>query len=405
MGKMTVRDIDLKNKKVIIRADFNVPLEGDKITDDIRIRAALPTIKYVLESGAAKVILMSHLGRPSGKGFEAAFSLAPVAKRLGELLGQPVKLLNDCVGDTVKAGVLGASEKVILLENLRFHKAEEKNDPAFAKELASLADIYVNDAFGTAHRAHASTAGIAAYLPAVSGFLIEKELQYLGQAVNNPERPFVVILGGAKVSDKILLIENLLKKADAILIGGGMAYTFLKSQGINIGDSKLEKDKIGLAGELLEKAKKAGVRIELSQDFVIVPNFESNDAKISDVIPDGFQALDIGPKTRARFKEILSTARTVVWNGPLGVFERDAFEVGTKDIAVYLAGLTGKGVKTIIGGGDSAAAVSKFGLDDKMTHISTGGGASLEFLEGKELPGVVALNDKKSSGGCGCGCR
>ncbi len=404
MNKMTVRDIELKNKRVVIRVDFNVPLDGEKITDDIRIRAAVPTIKYVVDHGAAKVVLMSHLGRPAGMGFEKEFSLAPAAKRLSELLGQPVKLLGDCVGDAVKAGIDVAAEKVVLLENLRFHKEEERNDPAFAKELASLADIYVNDAFGTAHRAHASTAGVAAYLPAVSGFLIEKELQYLGLAVNNPERPFVVILGGKKVSDKILLIENLLKKANTILIGGGMAYTFLKARGINIGNSKLEKDKIDLAKELLEKAKKAGVLIEMTEDFVIVPNFDSNDAKISDVIPDGFESLDVGPKTRAKFKAILNNAKTVVWNGPLGVFERDAFANGTKEIAFHLAGLKDKGVKTIIGGGDSSAAVLKFGLDNKMTHISTGGGASLEYLEGKELPGIIALNEKKSSG-CGCGCR
>ncbi|MFH0754692.1 MAG: phosphoglycerate kinase [Candidatus Omnitrophota bacterium] len=404
MNKMTVRDIDLKNKKVIIRVDFNVPLDGEKITDDIRIRSAVPTIKYVLERGAAKVILMSHLGRPAGTGFEKEFSLAPAALRLSELLGQPVKLMGDCVGAAVKAGIASLAEKVLLLENLRFHKEEEKNNPDFAKELASLAEIYVNDAFGTAHRAHASTAGVAAYLPAVSGFLIEKELQYLGMAVNNPERPFVVILGGKKVSDKILLIENLLKKANTILIGGGMAYTFLKARGINIGNSKLEKDKIDLARELLEKAKKAGVLIEMTEDFVIVPNFDSNDAKISDVIPDGFESLDVGPKTRAKFKAILNTAKTVVWNGPLGVFERDAFANGTKEIAFHLAGLKDKGVKTIIGGGDSSAAVLKFGLDDKMTHISTGGGASLEYLEGKDLPGITALNDKKSSH-CGCGCR
>ncbi|MEI6437743.1 MAG: phosphoglycerate kinase [Candidatus Omnitrophota bacterium] len=404
MNKQTVRDVSLKGKKVIIRVDFNVPLEGETITDDIRIRSAVPTIKYVIDNGASKVILMSHLGRPKGAGFEKEFSLAPAAKCLAGLLGQPVKLLPDCVGPEVKAAVAASSEKIVLLENLRFHKAEEKNDPAFAKELASLADIYVNDAFGTAHRAHASTAGIAAYLPAVSGFLIEKELQYLGLAVNNPDRPFVVILGGAKVSDKILLIENLLKKANTIIIGGGMAYTFLKAQGINIGNSKLEKDKIDLARTLLEKAKAVGVRIELTEDFVIVPSFDSNDGKISDVIPDGFESLDIGPKTRAKFKMVLDSAKTIVWNGPLGVFERDAFANGTKEIAFHLASLTAKGVKTIIGGGDSAAAVLKFGLDDKMTHISTGGGASLEYLEGKELPGITALNDKKAESGCGCNC-
>jgi 3-phosphoglycerate kinase len=404
MNKQTVRDIALKGKRVIIRADFNVPLDGDKITDDIRIRSAVPTIKYALDNGASKVILMSHLGRPKGAGFEKEFSLAPAAKRLAEILGLPVKLMPDCVGEAVKSGVAGAAETVVLLENLRFHKAEEKNDPAFAKELAGLADVYVNDAFGTAHRAHASTAGIAAYLPAVSGFLIEKELQYLGLAVNNPERPFVVILGGAKVSDKIMLIESLLKKANTIIIGGGMAYTFLKSQGVNIGNSKLEKDKIALAAELLLKAKDAGVQISITEDFVIVPNFDAAEGKISDTIPDGMESLDIGPKTRAKFKKILDGAKTVVWNGPLGVFERDAFANGTKEIAFHLAGLTAKGVKTIIGGGDSAAAVLKFGLDDKMTHISTGGGASLEYLEGKELPGITALNDKKSKSGCGCNC-
>ncbi|MBF0594476.1 MAG: phosphoglycerate kinase [Candidatus Omnitrophica bacterium] len=404
MNKQTVRDVNLKDKKVIVRVDFNVPLDGATITDDIRIRSAVPTIKYIIDAGASKIILMSHLGRPKGVGFEKEFSLAPAAKRLAELLGQPVKLMADCVGPEVKTGIASSTEKVILLENLRFHKEEEKNDLSFAKDLASLADIYVNDAFGTAHRAHASTAGIAAYLPAVSGFLIEKELKYLGAAINNPERPFVVILGGAKVSDKILLIESLLKKANTIIIGGGMAYTFLKAQGISIGNSKLEKDKIDLAKGLLEKAKAVGVRIELTEDFVIVPSFDSNDGKIVDVIPDGFESLDIGPKTRAKFKKVLETARTVVWNGPLGVFERDAFANGTKEIAQYLAALTDQGVKTIIGGGDSAAAVAKFGLEDKMTHISTGGGASLEYLEGKELPGITALNDKKAASGCGCSC-
>lgn len=406
MNKMTVRDVDLKNKKVIIRVDFNVPLDGERITDDIRIRSAVPTIKYVLDHGASRVILMSHLGRPKGTGFEKDFSLAPVARHLVELLGQPVLLTKDCVGAEVKAELAAAKERVILLENLRFHKAEEKNDPAFAQELASLADIYVNDAFGTAHRAHASTAGVAAYLPAVSGFLIEKELQYLGKAINAPERPLVVVLGGAKVSDKIMLIDHLLTKADTIIIGGGMAYTFLKARGINIGNSKLEKDKVQLAKELMDKARTAGVKIEMTQDFVIVPSFDSNDGKISDSIPDGFESLDIGPKTRARFKEILASAKTVVWNGPLGVFERDAFVEGTREIAFFLASLTEKGVKTIIGGGDSAAAVSKFGLDDKMTHISTGGGASLEYLEGRQLPGLMALNDRpKTSCGCGCGCH
>jgi len=394
MQKMTVRDIDIKAKKVIIRLDFNVPLdESFHITDDRRITAAMPTIQYVLSNGASKVILMSHLGRPKGAGFEAAFSLAPVAKRLQELLKEKVLFLNDCIGPAVKEAIAKSSERVVLLENLRFYKAEEKNDPAFAKELASLADIYVNDAFGTAHRAHASTAGITAYLPSVAGFLIEKELQYLGNAINNPKRPLVIILGGAKVSDKIELIKNLIPKANSIIIGGGMAYTFLKAQGINVGNSKLEKDKVDTARELMEQAKKAGVEMALTTDFVITQSFTSDECKISDVIPDGWEALDIGPKTTQHYKDILSKAKTVVWNGPLGVFERDAYAKGTRAIADFLASL--KDVTVIVGGGDSAAAVAKFGLEDKMTHISTGGGASLEFLEGKSLPGIAALNDKK----------
>ncbi len=392
MNKKTIKDIAVKGKKVIIRVDFNVPLdESFHITDDRRITAALPTIQYALAQGAAKVILMSHLGRPKGDGFEASFSLKPVAFRLKELLKEGVLLLNDCIGAGVKDAITNSAERVVLLENLRFHKAEEKNDPAFAKELASLADIYVNDAFGTAHRAHASTAGITAYLPSVAGFLIEKELQYLGNAINNPKRPLVVILGGAKVSDKIELIKNLIPKANAIIIGGGMAYTFLKAQGINVGNSKLEKDKVDLAKNLIEEAKKAGVELALTTDFVITQSFTSDDCKISDVIPDGWESLDIGPKTRDRYNAILSKAKTVVWNGPLGVFERDAYAKGTRSIADHLASL--KDVTVIIGGGDSAAAVAKFGLEDKMTHISTGGGASLEFLEGKTLPGIAALNN------------
>jgi len=394
MQKMTVRDINIKGKRVIIRLDFNVPLDGSfHITDDRRITAALPTIQYALSNGASKVILMSHLGRPKGTGFEKEFSLLPVAKRLQELLKEKVLLLNDCVGPAVKESIAKSSDRVILLENLRFHKAEEKNDPAFAKELASLADVYIDDAFGTAHRAHASTVGITAYLPSVAGFLIEKELRFLGNAINDPQRPLVIILGGAKVSDKIELIKNLIPKADSIIIGGGMAYTFLKAQGINVGNSKLEKDKVDMACSLMEQAKKAGVEFALTTDFVITQSFSSDDCKISDVIPDGWESLDIGPKTIERYKAILSQAKTVVWNGPLGVFERDAYAKGTRAIADYLASL--KDVTVIIGGGDSAAAVAKFGLEDKMTHISTGGGASLEFLEGKELPGIAALNDKK----------
>jgi len=394
MQKMTVRDIDIKGKKVIIRVDFNVPLDGAfNITDDRRITAALPTIQYALGNGASKVILMSHLGRPKGSGFEKEFSLLAVSKRLQELLKEKVLLLDDCVGPAVKEAIAKSSERVVLLENLRFHKAEEKNDPAFAKELASLADIYINDAFGTAHRAHASTAGITAYLPSVAGFLIEKELRYLGNAINDPKRPLVVILGGAKVSDKIELIKNLIPKANSIIIGGGMAFTFLKARGTSIGNSKLEKDKVDLARDLMEQAKKAGVEFALTSDFVITQSFTSDECKISDVIPDGWESLDIGPKTIKRNEAILSKAKTVVWNGPLGVFERDAYAKGTRAIADYLASL--KDVTVIIGGGDSAAAVAKFGLEDKMTHISTGGGASLEFLEGKELPGIAALNDKK----------
>lgn len=393
MNKKTVKDIDLKGKKVIIRVDFNVPLDQKgTITDDRRITAALPTIHHCINNGASKVILMSHLGRPKGAGFEAEFSLKPVAAHLEKVLKDKITFLNDCIGQSVKDGIAKSDTQVILLENLRFHKAEEKNDPAFAKELASLADVYVNDAFGTAHRAHASTAGITAYLPSVAGFLIEKELEYLGNAINNPKRPLVVILGGAKVSDKIELIKNLIPKANTIIIGGGMAYTFLKAQGINIGNSKLEKDKIDTAKELLEQAKKAGVELALTTDFVITQSFTSDDCKITDTIPDGWESLDIGPKTRQRYKAILSKAKTVVWNGPLGVFERAAYEKGTREIADYLAAL--KDVTVIIGGGDSAAAVAKFGLEDKMTHISTGGGASLEFLEGKNLPGITALNSK-----------
>ncbi|MBL8013850.1 MAG: phosphoglycerate kinase [Candidatus Omnitrophica bacterium] len=393
MNKKTISDIDVRNKIVIIRADFNVPLdEAKNITDDRRIVGSIPTIEYVLKNGASKVILMSHLGRPKGTGYEEDFSLKPVAKALKTFLKQDVLMLQDCVGSQVKEQITKSNEKVILLENLRFHKEEEKNDSAFAKELASLANIYVNDAFGTAHRAHASTAGITQYLPSVAGFLIEKELKYLGEAVSNPKRPLTVILGGAKVSDKILLIKNLLTKANCIVIGGGMAYTFLKAQGIKIGNSKLEADKVDTARELLAEAKAKGVEIALTSDFVIAPNFQSDEAKVVDSIPDGWESLDIGPKTRKAYKDILAKAKTIVWNGPLGVFERDAYAKGTREIAEFLAGL--KDAVVIVGGGDSAAAVAKFNLEDKMTHISTGGGASLEFLEGKELPGIAALNNK-----------
>lgn len=392
MNKQTVKDVELNAKNVIMRADFNVPLDDSQnITDDRRIQAALPTIKYILENNPAKLILMSHMGRPKGAVVDS-LSLKPVAKRLAELLGEGVLQASDSVGEKVKSEIANASERIVLLENLRFHKAETANEESFAKDLASLADVYINDAFGTAHRAHASTEGIAKHLPAAAGFLLEKELNYLGKAVANPERPFVVILGGAKVSDKILLIENLIEKADSILVGGGMAYTFLKGQGINIGKSLLEEDKVDTAIQLLEKAKAKGCHIELTTDFVITEDFgKPETAKESEEIPDEWESIDIGPKTRVKFKEILSKAKTIVWNGPVGVFEVEQYANGTRDIAEYLATLD---ATTIVGGGDSAAAAGKFGVDDKMTHISTGGGASLEFLEGKELPGVAALKDK-----------
>lgn len=395
MNKLSIKDVDLRGKRVIIRVDFNVPLDENlNITDDRRIREALPTIQLALKNGAAKIILMSHLGRPQDQVVES-LRLKPIAKKLETLIGQKVLRLDDCIGKEVQEKVKNSAERIILLENLRFHKEEEANDPRFAKELASLADIYVNDAFGTAHRAHASTAGITKYLPSVAGLLLAKEINYLGQALENPQRPFVVILGGAKVSDKIGVIDNLLTKADAIIIGGGMAYTFLKAQGKGVGTSRFEADKIDIARGILEKAKKAGVKMEISSDFVVVTKFESSaDMKTVKDIPEGWMGVDIGPETRKRFKQILSTAKTIVWNGPVGVFENDAFANGTKEIAEYIAGL--KNVISIVGGGDSAAAVAKFKVEDKMTHISTGGGASLEFLEGKELPGIAALRDKPS---------
>lgn len=393
MAKMNIKDLDLNNKTVLVRADFNVPQDANlNITDDTRIRATLPTIKYILQKGAKKLVLMSHLGRPDGKVVEK-YSLRPVAQRLKELTGEPVKFLNDCVGDNIKREIDAAQEKVVLLENLRFHAEEESNDANFARELSTLADLYVNDAFGTAHRAHASTEGVAHYLKSCAGFLLDKEIQYLGNAVQNPQKPFVVILGGAKVSDKIGVIENLLPKCDAILIGGGMAYTFLKAQGKAIGNSKLEKDKLDLAKSLLEKAKVLKKDILLPVDHVVVDNVAS-DAKTEttgESIPDGKIAVDIGPKTVALFTEKLKAAKTIVWNGPLGIFEMDAFSKGTQELAKFIAGLKST---TIIGGGDTAAAIAKFKLEEKMTHISTGGGASLEFLEGKTLPGVAALTDK-----------
>jgi 3-phosphoglycerate kinase len=400
MAKKTIQDVDLKGKKVLIRVDFNVPLDDNlNITDDIRIRAAVPTIKYAVDNGA-KVILMSHLGRPDGQVNEK-MRLAPCAKRLEKLIGRPVIALKECTGPDVKKAVDAMKPgDVILLENLRFHAEEEKNDPKFAKELASLGDIFVNDAFGTAHRAHASTEGVTHYLPSVAGFLLGKEIQYLGNAVDNPVRPFVAILGGAKVKDKIKVIDNLLNKVDALIIGGGMAYTFLKAQGKAIGSSKLDKDGFDTAKAALDKASKKKIPILLPVDHVIADKFDANanTQVVGDNIPDGWMGLDIGPKTIKLFEDTLKTAKTIVWNGPLGVFEMDKFAKGTEEVAKFIAGL--KGVTSIIGGGDTAAAMAKFKVDGKMSHISTGGGASLEYLEGRGLPGIDALNDKK--GGCCC---
>lgn len=392
--KKTIKDIDLKGKRVLMRVDFNVPLDDKlNITDDIRIRAALPTINYALEKGA-KVVLASHLGRPDGKVVDS-MRLTPVADRLGKLLGKKVVKTDDCVGDAVRKTVAAMKPgDVVLLENLRFHAEEEKNDPAFAKELAGLGDVFVNDAFGTAHRAHASTEGVTKYLPSVAGFLLEKEIRYLGSAVDDPKRPFVAILGGAKVKDKIKVIDNLLNKVDALIIGGGMAYTFLKAQGKTIGSSKFDKEGFDTARQALDKAAKKNIPMLLPVDHVVADKFDANaNTKIvGEDIPDGWMALDIGPRTIKLFEDKLKTAKTVIWNGPLGVFEMDKFAKGTKDIADFLALL--KGAATIIGGGDTAAAMLKFKVEDKMTHISTGGGASLEYLEGRGLPGIDALQDK-----------
>ena len=393
--KKTIKDIDWAGKQAVMRCDFNVPLDGDKITDDIRIRAALPSIEYLLENGAS-VVLMSHLGRPKGEP-KPEFSLAPVAKRLAELTGKEVKFVPSdvVVDDNVKAAAkdLKAGE-MLLIENVRYKAGETKNDPEFAKELSELGDIFVQDAFGSAHRAHSSTAGIADYIPAVSGFLIEKELKFLGEAVNNPQRPFAAIMGGAKVKDKIPVITNLLDKVDILIIGGGMAYTFFKSQGYSIGKSLLDEEGLELAGEILKKAAEKGVQFMLPVDVVAADEFANDsphDVYDVDAIPDDRMGLDIGPETIKLYTDALKTAKTVVWNGPMGVFEMENFAVGTKAIAECLAEID---ATTVIGGGDSAAAVAKFGLADKMTHISTGGGASLEFLEGKELPGIAIIDEK-----------
>ncbi len=388
MNKKTIRDIDVQGKKVLVRVDYNVPISEGQITDDRRIRATVPTIQYLLDHGAA-VILMSHLGRPKGKP-APEFTMDPVARRLSEILGIPVKKLDDCIGPEVEKAVKEMKPgEVILLENLRFHPEEEANDPEFARQLASLADIYVNDAFATAHRAHASTEGVARYLPAVAGFLMEKELRFLGLLLSEPEKPFLAILGGAKISDKIGVIRNLLPKVDLILIGGGMANTFFKAMGYSVGDSLVEEEALDTARELLQEG---GPKLVLPAD-VVIANRLAPDASVKTVrpgeVPEGWRILDIGPETIKLFKEKLQQARTVFWNGPLGVFEVSPFHQGTFAIAQALAEL--EGITTVVGGGDSAAAVEAAGVAEKMTHVSTGGGASLEFLEGRELPGVAAL--------------
>ena len=397
VNKKSVEDISVQGKKVLVRCDFNVPLKDGVITDDNRIQGALPTIKYLLANGAA-VILCSHLGRPKGE-FNMKYTLAPVAARLSECLGMDVALASDVVGEdaVAKAAALKSGE-CMLLENVRFHAEEEKNNPEFAKKLADLADIYVNDAFGTAHRAHASTAGVADYLPAVCGYLINKEITIMGKALADPDRPLVAILGGAKVSDKLNVINNLLEKVDTLIIGGGMAYTFLKAQGYGIGKSLLDESKLDYCTEMLKKAEEKGVKILLPVDTVCAKEFPNPiDAEVetvtvnSDSIPEDMQGLDIGPATRELFAKAVLEAKTVIWNGPMGVFENPTLAVGTKAVAQALAD---SDATTIVGGGDSAAACQTLGFGDKITHISTGGGASLEFLEGLELPGIACLNDK-----------
>ncbi|MGI5836505.1 MAG: phosphoglycerate kinase [Chloroflexota bacterium] len=395
MNKKTVRDIDVAGKTVLVRVDFNVPLDKKtgQVTDVTRIEAALPTIRYLLEHNA-KVVLMSHLGRPDGKVVES-MRMKPVARELERLLGQPVKLAPDSIGPEVEAMVRDMNPgEVMLLENLRFHPEEEANDPQFARQLASLAEVYVNDAFGTAHRAHASTAGVAAYLPAVSGFLMQKELDALGGILENPQRPLAAIIGGAKVSTKIKVLQNLLTKVDILIIGGGMANTFLKAKGYDVGSSLIEEDKVSVASDLMKQAQDKGVRLGLPVDVVAAERFEADaPSKIVavDQVPQGWTIVDIGPQTVKEFRKLLQPARTIFWNGPMGVFEMPRFAEGTKAIADILAK---SGAITVVGGGDSVAAVEQMGYADKMTHISTGGGASLELIEGRTLPGVAALQDK-----------
>ncbi|CAM5780633.1 MULTISPECIES: phosphoglycerate kinase [Brevibacillus] len=394
MNKKSIRDTDLAGKRVFCRVDFNVPMQDGVITDDTRIRAAVPTIRFLRDAGA-KVILASHFGRPKGQVVEE-MRLTPVAQHLSGLLGTEVKKLNDSVGPEVEAAVAGMQNgDVILLENVRFHAGEEKNDPELAKSFAQLADLFVNDAFGAAHRAHASTAGIADYIPAVAGLLMEKEIRFLGGALSRPERPFTAIVGGAKVKDKIAVIENLLTKVDHLIIGGGMANTFLKAQGYGIGASLCEDDKLDLARTLMEQARERGVQLLMPVDVVVADRFAADADKQTvsiDAIPEGWMALDIGPKTVELYRKVIVDSKTVVWNGPMGVFEMDAFASGTIGVAKAMEACQGT---TIIGGGDSVAAVEKAGVAEHMTHISTGGGASLEFMEGKELPGVAVLQDNE----------
>ncbi|NMM54656.1 phosphoglycerate kinase [Paenibacillus aquistagni] len=393
MNKKSVRDIDVNGKRVFVRVDFNVPLENGKITDDTRIQETLPTIKFLIEQGA-KVILASHMGRPKGEVVDS-MRLTPAAARLGELLGKPVKKLDESIGENVKAEIAKMENgDVVVLENVRFHKGEEKNDPELAKQFAELADVFVNDAFGAAHRAHASTEGIAHHLPAVAGLLMEKELSVLGKALSNPERPFTAIIGGSKVKDKIDVINKMIEIADNIIIGGGLAYTFFKAQGHEIGKSLLDETKLQESLGFIEKAKAAGKNLYLPVDIVVGDDFSAsaNTQVVSiDSIPADWEGLDIGPKTREIYADVIKNSKLVVWNGPMGVFEIEPFSHGTRAVAQACADTDGY---TIIGGGDSAAAVEKFNMKDKMNHISTGGGASLEFMEGKVLPGVVALNDK-----------
>ncbi len=397
MAKKTIQDFDLKGKRVLIRVDFNVPLDKSlNITDDNRIRASLPTIQYALDKGA-KVILMSHLGRPDGKRV-SSMSLSPATQRLSELLKKDVIQCSDCIGSHAKqeASVLNGVKSVAVLENLRFYPEEEKNDASFAKQLAEFGDIYINDAFGSSHRAHSSIDAVTKYLPSGAGLLLEKEIQYLGEAIQKPKKPFVAILGGSKVSDKIGVIENLIDKVDKIIIGGAMAFTFFKAKGQAIGTSRFEKDKLDLAKQILEKAAAKKVKIVLPIDNLVVQKFDENAPArvVEGNFPEGWEGVDIGPKTAELYKKELSDAKTVVWNGPMGVFEMKPFAKGSLAVAQALADITKTGAVTVIGGGDTAACVIGFGLDSKMTHISTGGGASLEYLEGKVLPGIAALSDK-----------